>query len=100
METTFPSLSPLIGDTVLLLLLIVLIFVVPVGARWRNAAWPASMPPLASHRPGDLLYTPRTPYWRAPADTHDLRRGSWFASPRHSAGNQGRRYFPASRERQ
>ncbi|AJC15090.1 hypothetical protein [Pandoraea sputorum] len=87
METT---LSPVVVYAVVTLVFVMLVLVVPAGARWRNVAWPTAMPPLSPHRPGDLLGTPRTPYWRSPNDTHDLRRPSYFAT----SERRGRR--PAS----
>ncbi|WP_087686218.1 MULTISPECIES: hypothetical protein [unclassified Pandoraea] len=77
METAF---SPVVLYAVLTLVFVMLVLVVPVGARWRQVAWPASMPPLSPHRPGDLLGAPRTPYWRSPNDTRDLRRPSYFST--------------------
>ncbi|VVE56009.1 hypothetical protein PPN31114_05051 [Pandoraea pneumonica] len=87
METAF---SPVVLYAVLTLVFVMLVLVVPVGARWRQVAWPASMPPLSAHRPGDLLGAPRTPYWRSPNDTRELRRPSYFAT----SERRGRR--PAS----
>ncbi|AKC68494.1 hypothetical protein [Pandoraea oxalativorans] len=87
MET---ALSPVVVYAVVTLVFVMLVLVVPAGARWRNVAWPASVPPLSPHRPGDLLGTPRTPYWRSPNDTRDLRRPSYFAT----SERRGRR--PAS----
>ncbi|MFK0379967.1 hypothetical protein [Pandoraea sp. NPDC090278] len=85
-----PTLSPVVVYAVVTLVFVMLVLVVPAGARWRNVAWPAAVPPLSPHRPGDLLGTPRTPYWRSPNDTHDLRRPSYFAT----SERRGRR--PAS----
>ncbi|MDN4572585.1 hypothetical protein DBB29_02520 [Pandoraea cepalis] len=77
MET---HLSPVVVYAVVTLVFVMLVLVVPAGARWRQMVWPASVPPLSPHRPGDLLGTPRTPYWRSPNDTQDLRRPSYFAA--------------------
>ncbi|MCI3204856.1 MULTISPECIES: hypothetical protein [Pandoraea] len=90
METAFSSLPPVVVYAVVTLVFVMLVLVVPAGARWRNVAWPAAVPPLSPHRPGDLLGTPRTPYWRSPDDTQDLRRPSYFAT----SARRGRR--PAS----
>lgn len=72
------EISPIVAYAVLTLLIAMLVLAVPAGARWRHAFWPSSMPPLSSHRPGDLFYAPRTPYWRAPQALHDPRRGAYF----------------------
>ncbi|EON10778.1 MULTISPECIES: hypothetical protein [Pandoraea] len=87
MET---ALSPVVVYAVVTLVFVMLVLVVPAGARWRQVAWPASMPTLSPHRPGDLLGTPRTPYWRSPNETQDLRRPSYFTT----SARRGRR--PAS----
>ena len=84
MET---ALSPVVVYAVVTLVFVMLVLVVPSGARWRNVAWPSAVPTLSPHRPGDLLDSPRTPYWRSPNDTQDLRRPSYFAT----SAQRGRR---------
>ncbi|MFJ2994881.1 hypothetical protein [Pandoraea sp. NPDC087047] len=96
MET---ALSPVVVYAVVTLVFVMLVLVVPAGARWRNVAWPTAVPPLSPHRPGDLLGTPRTPYWRSPSDTQALRRPSYFATSERRARHHATFLAPRDHER-